>query len=87
MFLDCISFLPFAIRKLPEALGMTGSKSWYANYFNTQTNLDYIGKIPVIAYYGGDEMRASERKEFLVWYEGQRFEVYEKKRVLETYSV
>ena len=29
VFLDSVSFAPFALRKLAEALGLTVSKSWY----------------------------------------------------------
>jgi hypothetical protein len=46
LFLDSISFLPFAFRKLSDALGLTVSKSWNPNYFNTRANLDYVGKFP-----------------------------------------
>jgi len=35
VFLDSVSFLPCALRKLPEAYGLTASKSWYPHYFNT----------------------------------------------------
>ena len=36
MFLDSISFLPMALRKLPDAFGLTATKSWYPHYFNTK---------------------------------------------------
>jgi len=29
VFLDSVSFLPFPLRKLPEAFGLTTTKSWY----------------------------------------------------------
>ena len=48
VFLDSVSFLPFALRKLSEAFGLTIAKSWYRHYFNTRANLDYVGKIPDI---------------------------------------
>jgi len=34
-FLDSISFMPMALRKLPEAFGLSASKSWYPHLFNT----------------------------------------------------
>ena len=40
VFLDSISSLPFPLRKLPGAFGLTASKSWYPNLFNTKENLD-----------------------------------------------
>ena len=35
VFLDNISFLSFALRKLPEGFGLTASKSLCPHYFNT----------------------------------------------------
>jgi len=84
VFLDSVSFVPFALHKLPDAFGLTVAKSWYPRYFNTRANLKYVGKIPDI-YYDIDEMSASERNEFLAWYEGQKIEVFDNRRVLESY--
>jgi len=55
VFLDSVSFLPCALRKLPDAFGLQASKLWYPHYFNTEGNLDYVGPMPDI-YYGADEM-------------------------------
>ena len=66
-FIDSIRFLPFPLRKLSNAFGPTSSKGWYAHYFNTPENLDYVGSIPDTSYYGIDEMSAGERTEFLEW--------------------
>ena len=82
MFLDSISSLLFALHKLPEAFGLTIAKSWYPHYFNTRANLDYVGKIPDISFNGLDEMSASERGVFLAWYEGQKPEDFDNRRVL-----
>ena len=38
VFLNSVSFLSFALRKLPEAFGLTASKSWYPHYLNTTEN-------------------------------------------------
>jgi len=38
-----------------------------------------------MAYYGVDELREDEWKEFLVWYESQRSETIDNKHVLESY--
>jgi len=56
------------------------------HYFNTEENLNYVGPIPDISYYGVYEMREDERKEFLVWYESQRSETFDNRHVLESYS-
>jgi hypothetical protein len=44
-FIDSICFLPFPLRKLSGAFGLTASKSWYPHYFNKAENLDYVGQI------------------------------------------
>ena len=85
VFLDSVSFLPCALRKLPEAFGLSASKSWNPHYFNTQENLNCVGPIPDISYCGVDEMREDERKEILVWYENQRFETLDYMQGLESY--
>ena len=82
MFLDSISFLPFALRKLSDAFGLTVSISWYPHYFNTLANMDYVGKFPDLSYYGLDEMSASEREDFLAWYDGLRDELFDNRPVL-----
>jgi hypothetical protein len=56
VFLDSVSFLPFALRKLPEAFGLSASKSWYTHHFNTSANMHYVGKIPDISVYGAEAM-------------------------------
>jgi hypothetical protein len=71
-FIDIICFLPFPLRKLSGAFGLTASKSWYPHYFNTTENLDYVGQIPALKYYGVEEMGVSERAEFFAWYEEQK---------------
>jgi len=71
-FIDSISFMPCSLRKLPKAFGLTAAKSWYPHYFNTNENMNYVGEIPDVSYYGADAMSAKERAEFLAWYEGQK---------------
>ena len=83
VLLDSILFLPFALRKLLEAFGLTVSKSWYPHYLKTRANLDYVGKIPDMSYYGVD-ISASEMLEY-AWYEGQKFDVFDNRRVLDSY--
>jgi len=85
-FLDSVPFLPCALRKLPEAFGLSASKSWYPHYLNTRENLNHVGPIPYLAYYEVNEMREEETKEFLVWYESQRSETFDNRHVLESYA-
>ena len=53
-FIDSICFLPFPLRKLSGAFGLTAAKGWYPHYFNTEENLHFVGSIPEMSYYGID---------------------------------
>jgi len=55
-FIDGISFMPCFLRKLPEAFGLTSAKTWYPHFFNARENMDYVGKIPDVSYYGADAL-------------------------------
>ena len=67
VFLESVKFLPFALRKLPEAFGLTVAKSCYPQYFNMLANLNYVGKISDITCYGVDEVSVSGRNDFFAW--------------------
>ena len=54
-------------------------------YFNAEKNLDYVGTMPDIAYYGLDDMVVGEREEFLAWYEARKSRLFHNKQVLEAY--
>jgi len=85
LFIDSVSYLPMPLRKLPEAFGLPVNKSWYPHYFNTSTNLNYVGPIPDVSYFGVDEMGISERREFMTWYDDEKNRVFDNKLVLEKY--
>jgi len=72
LFIDSVSYLPMPLRKVPEAFGLDTTKSWYPNYFNKNTNLDYVGPIPDVSYFDVDEMSVSERREFMTWYDDHK---------------
>ena len=74
-----------ALRKLPEAFGLSATKSWYHHLFNTRANLNYVGSIPDMAQYGVAEMGESEREEFASWYDAQKHKVFDNRRLLEQY--
>jgi hypothetical protein len=52
LFIDSVSYSPTPLRKLPDAFGLSITKSWYPNYFNKNMNLDYLGPIPDVSYFG-----------------------------------
>jgi len=84
-FLDSIPYLPMPLRKLLEAFGFSSHKSYFPHYWNTKANLDYVGPIPDIKYFVADEMSEGERKDFLSWYNEQKYVVFDNRRVLEQY--
>jgi len=84
-FLVSVSYMPMPLRKLPEAFGLTASKSYYPHYFNTKANLVYVGPIPDIEYYGADEMAEGDRREFMAWYDEQKVKVFDYRHMLEQY--
>ena len=47
--------------------------------------MDYVGKIPEVSYHGMNHMSEINRNEFHAWYEGQKFEVFDNRPVLELY--
>ena len=84
-FIDRIPYLPMPLHKLPEAFGLSTTKSLYPHFFNKNTNLDYVGHIPDVSYFGFDEMGISERRESMTWYDDQKNKVFKNKLVLEKY--
>jgi hypothetical protein len=84
-FLDSVSYLLIPLRKLSQAFGLSATKSWYPHFFNTKENIDYLGPIPDISYYGADALSNVERRDFLGWYETQKSEILNNRRVLEGY--
>lgn len=73
--------------KLAGAFGLSASKSWYAHYFNTKENLNYVGPIPDVSNYDVNEMSEAETADLLEWYEGQKSEIFYNRRVLESYCL
>jgi hypothetical protein len=82
--LESFNYLAMPLRNLPEAFGLSDQKSWYL--LNTAQHMNYVGPAPDVSYYCVDEMRDSERKEFLSWYETfAKTEVFDNRRMLENY--
>jgi hypothetical protein len=84
-FLDSLNKIPFPPRKFPDAFGLTSCKRWYPHYYNTTENLNDVGAITDLSFYGVDAMLHSEREEFLAWYEGQGGTIFDNRQVFESY--
>jgi hypothetical protein len=85
LLINSVSYLPMPLRKLPEAFGLVTTNSWYPHYFYKDTNLNYVGPIPDVTYFGAYEMSISERREFMTWYDDQKNKVFDNKLVLQKY--
>ena len=69
-FLDSLNFIPMPLKKFPKSFGVKElKKGYFPHLFNTVANQDYIGKMPDKSYFDPDGMPASEREDFLKWYE------------------
>lgn len=68
-FIDSINFIPMALSKFPKAFGLQNiSKGYYPYKFNIAENLNYIGPIPSIEYFGKDNLSQDDKNKFLDWY-------------------
>ena len=84
-FLDSISFPPWHYVNYQRHSGSQRLNPWYPHYFNTRSNLDYIGPIAGIEQYGVDQISESERKEFMEWYDTQKDMVFNNRHELKQY--
>jgi hypothetical protein len=84
--LDSLNYLALPVRNLPKALRLSSGKSWYPHLYNTAENATYVGPTPDIWHYGVDQMRESERREFLQWYETMKMgRTFENRRAVGRY--
>ena len=65
LFLDIVYFLPFALRKLPEAFWLKSHQVMAPALLKYASESRLCRKISDISCYGIDEMNASERNEVL----------------------
>jgi len=56
-----------------------------SNSFNTRANLNYVGRIPDVSLYGVDEMSASDRREFVTWFDREKYRIFDNRRMLVYY--
>ena len=71
-FLDSLSFLPMALRKLPKAFDLDTVKGEFPYFFNKKDNVNYRGAFPSPEMYGVDSMSTEDRSKFLDWHVQQK---------------
>ena len=76
-FIDSINFVAGALSSFPKTFGLKEmKKGYFPHFFNKPNNQNYIGPMPSKKYYNYDQMSASNRKDFLIWYESKVSENY-----------
>ena len=84
--IDSLLFTLMPLRNFPKTFGLTELKKGYFPYkFNTIQNQNYIGKYPEKEYYGYDEMKKADKKEFDEWYNTIKDEVFNFKHQMYDY--
>ena len=69
-FLDSLNYLPMSLKSMPKSCDLTCKKRYFAHFFNTANNLDYVVPYPEPKFYGADLMSGDEGAQFSAWYEG-----------------
>jgi hypothetical protein len=76
---DSRNFLPMGLKSMPKSFDLTCKKDYYPHFFNTASNLNYVGPYPEPEFYGGDSMFVDERAQYLKWYEEQTVKLFRNK--------
>lgn len=76
-FIDSLNFFSTALSKLPAMFSLeNNSKGFYPHFFNKPENLNYIGNLPDLKYYGIDNMKEADRAKLLDWYNQKKQQNY-----------
>jgi len=86
-FLDSVNDLPMSLKSMPKSFDVTLKKGYYPHFFNTASNLNYVGVYPEPIYYGADSMSADERAQFMQWYKEQKGKLFCNKDELLAYCM
>ena len=63
-FLDSLNFMPISLKSMHKSSDITCNTGYY--FFNTASNLDYVGSYPETKYYGADLRQDMSEPNF--WY-------------------
>jgi len=59
-FLDSLNYLRMSLKSMPKSFYLTCWKGHYPHFFNTASNLDYVGSYPEPKFYVADFMSGDE---------------------------
>ena len=75
--IDRHNFVASPLSAFPKTLGLHElKKGYFAHYFNTTENQNYVGPIAGVKYYGVDTMVNTAWKQFLKWHAAKVKENY-----------
>ena len=74
-FLDSLTYLPMSFKSMPKSFDLTCKKGYYPHFFNTASNMNYVGPYPEPEFYGTDFMSV-ERAQFLEWHREQKVNLF-----------
>ena len=87
-FIDSLSFLPMALKKLPACFGLENDdKGYFPHNFNMISNWNYIGKFPAIEYYDIENLNETDKTKFLIWHKDQDNKIFNFKEQINIYCM
>ena len=88
-FMDSLNFFPMPLASLPSAFGLTElKKGFFPFLFNTAENENAVMNVlPERKFYAEDSMSVEKRKEFLTWYEANKFCKFDMKQEMSEYCI
>ena len=72
---------------MPKSFDLTWKKGYYPHFFNTASDLNYVGPYPEPEFYGTVSMSVDERTEFMQWYDEQKGKLFSNKDELLAYCM
>jgi len=86
-FLDSLNYLPMSLKNMPKSFDLTRTKGYYPQFFNTASNMNYVGSYPEPEFYGTYFISIYEGAQFLEWHEKQKGKVFCNKDELLAYCM
>jgi hypothetical protein len=72
---------------MPKSFDLTCRKGFYLHFFNTASNMNYVGVYRKPEFYGAEYMSADERAPFLEWHQKQAGKVFSNKEEFLAYCM
>ena len=84
--IDSLSFITMSLEKFPKTFGLIEmKKGYFPHLFNTEKNQNYIGCYPPKSMYGIENFTKDKLRDFNIWYDKVKDEVFNFKEELYAY--